>query len=163
MLCYNMFTMELELKSEIKTKEIAKKLSKYLKEGDIVCLCGPLGSGKTTFTQGILQGLEFSGYVHSPSFIIANKYPAKIPVVHLDLYRFKNIDDMENIGIYEYLYSKEEIVIIEWAEKIKELLPDEHILINFKIIDENRRALSFSAKGKQLQNIIDKLTYDINT
>lgn len=143
------------------TKEIAQKLSKYLQKGDIICLCGELGSGKTTFTQGILSGLEFSGYVHSPSFVIVNKYPAKIPVVHIDLYRFENIDQMQNIGIEEYLYTEEEIVIIEWADKIKDILPDDYFLINFEVIDENIRILKCSAKGEKIKYLI-KFYDDIN-
>lgn len=154
--------MKLKSKNEIETKKIAKKLSKYLEKGDIICLIGPFGCGKTTFTQGILQGLEFSGYVHSPSFTIVNKYPAKIPVVHIDLYRIENIDNMQNIGIYEYLYGKEDVIIIEWAEKIKEILPDEYILINFEIVDESARYLTFYAKGLRLQGIILNLN-DTNT
>lgn len=147
--------------SSLNTKEIAQKLSKYLQKGDIVCLCGELGSGKTTFTQGLLSGLEFSGYVHSPSFVIVNKYPSKIPVAHIDLYRFENIKDIQGMGIDEYLYGEDEIVIIEWADKIKDILPDDYFLINFEMIDENIRILTLSAKGEKVKDFI-KFYDDIN-
>ncbi|MDI6786533.1 MAG: tRNA (adenosine(37)-N6)-threonylcarbamoyltransferase complex ATPase subunit type 1 TsaE [bacterium] len=141
-----MNTLKIITKSTQETKNIGKKLSKFLKIGDILILVGDLGSGKTTFVQGIAKGLQINNRVYSPSFTIINEYPKKIPLYHIDLYRLDKIEEILSVGIEEYLWGNG-IAIIEWGEKIKELI-DSYMEINFCFIKENIRSLEFFLYGK---------------
>lgn len=117
-----------------------EKLARTLKPGDVVALSGELGSGKTTFTKGIGKGLgvKDARHINSPTFVLIKEYDGKVPLYHLDLYRLDNIKDIENIGVEEYIYG-DGIAVIEWSEKIKEILPKRHIWVRFKIKAENKR------------------------
>lgn len=128
-----------------KTIELGRELAKRLSMGDVVALYGDLGSGKTTFTKGIGEGLgvEDPRHINSPSFVLIKEYKGMLPLYHLDLYRLDNLEDIENIAIDEYLYG-DGITVIEWAEKIKGLLPDKHIAVTFKIKGETERDIDIS-------------------
>ncbi|HOL22162.1 MAG TPA: tRNA (adenosine(37)-N6)-threonylcarbamoyltransferase complex ATPase subunit type 1 TsaE [bacterium] len=118
------------------TEKIGRKIASLLKKGDIVAFTGELGSGKTTMIKGIVKHL--TGYeATSPSFILINEYPGKIPVFHFDLYRLRCKIEMETLGWEEYL--ERGIVLIEWADRIIEVLPEETILINLSIINGKRK------------------------
>lgn len=119
---------------------IAEKLAKTLKPGDIIALSGNLGSGKTTFTKGIGKGLSVkdSNRINSPTFVLIKEYNGKIPLYHLDLYRLETLKEIENLAIEEYIYGHG-VTVIEWAEKIKHLLPKNCIRIRFKVKGENKR------------------------
>ncbi len=108
--------------SREETLKIAEKFAKTVKAGDIVCLNGNLGAGKTAFTSGFAKGLGFEGYVSSPTFALINEYEADIPIYHFDVYRIDESDEMFEIGLDEYLFG-DGVCLIEWAEKIKDLLP----------------------------------------
>lgn len=103
------------------TRKWGESLAKSLAPGDIVALSGELGAGKTVLAQGILRGLGVEEIVQSPSFIMAREYNCRIPAVHLDLYRLRGSEEFRAIGLDEYLDDRH-IVIIEWAEKIEDLL-----------------------------------------
>ncbi|MCM8829807.1 MAG: tRNA (adenosine(37)-N6)-threonylcarbamoyltransferase complex ATPase subunit type 1 TsaE [Candidatus Omnitrophica bacterium] len=118
------------------TKKIGKKIASLLKKGDVVCLTGELGSGKTTIIKGIVKYLT-DCEATSPSFVLINEYPGKIPVFHFDLYRLRCKIEIETIGFEEYL--DKGIVLIEWADKITEILPEGTIFINLSIINGKRK------------------------
>lgn len=122
--------------------ELGEKLAKRLSRGDVVALYGDLGSGKTTFTKGVGRGLGIkdSRHINSPTFVLIKEYEAKLPVYHIDLYRLDNLKDIEDIGIEEYIYG-DGVAIIEWAEKIENILPEKHISARFKIKGENKREI----------------------
>lgn len=101
-------------------------------------MSGELGAGKTTLIQGIAEGLEIKDYVTSPSFTLINEYRGKFPVYHVDLYRLENIESVKELGIEEY-FEKDGIIIIEWAERMKDLLPKTAQKIRIEVIDENTR------------------------
>ncbi|MBI5048443.1 MAG: tRNA (adenosine(37)-N6)-threonylcarbamoyltransferase complex ATPase subunit type 1 TsaE [Deltaproteobacteria bacterium] len=122
------------------TMELGRKIGEGLKAGDVVALVGELGTGKTLFTQGLVQGLEIKGYVKSPSFTIVNKYEGRLSVYHLDLYRLGDVNEIYELGIEEYLYG-DGVCIIEWAEKAYPLLPEKYILIKFFYTGENSRKI----------------------
>lgn len=154
-----MNTLKIITKSTQETKNIGKKLSKFLKKRDILILVGDLGSGKTTFVQGIAKGLKITDHVCSPSFTIINEYPQKIPLYHIDLYRLDNNSEMASIGLEEY-FEQDGITVIEWGEKIKDLL-DNYMEIHFNFIEENIRSLEFTLYGerynfKELENCLQK-------
>jgi len=125
------------------TVGLGEKLASGLEKGDVVALYGDLGSGKTTFTKGIGQGLgvKDSRYINSPTFVLIKEYEARIPLYHMDLYRLDNLQAIEEIAATEYIYG-DGVTIIEWAEKIKGLLPKRHIAVNFVIKDENKREIT---------------------
>lgn len=122
------------------TKKFGSKLATSLKKGDVVALIGPLGSGKTCLVQGICAGLGVREIVTSPSFVIINQYPGRFWVYHFDLYRLKNKKELVDLGYEEFFYDSG-ICIIEWAEKIKELLPKKRIEISLNIISKSERRI----------------------
>ena len=128
------------------TKKVAGDFAKNLCGGTIVGLIGPLGSGKTIFTQGIAKGLKIKEPVTSPSFTILNIYEApRINLFHFDLYRIDSIQDLENIGYEEYFFSGH-ITIIEWAEKCIDILPKNSYLLYFKYLNEKEREITICQK-----------------
>jgi tRNA threonylcarbamoyladenosine biosynthesis protein TsaE len=124
------------------TMAIGEKLAKKLMPGDVVALSGNLGSGKTTFTKGIGRGLGIKDarHINSPTFVLIKEYEGKIPLYHLDLYRLDKVKDVENIAVEEYIYG-EGITVIEWADKVRVLLPERCIWVKFKIKGENKREI----------------------
>lgn len=120
--------------------ELGEKIGEQLKAGDVVALVGELGAGKTTFMQGLAQGLGVTGYVKSPSFTIVNKYEGRLPVYHLDLYRLGDVNEIYELGIEEYLHG-DGICVIEWAEKAYSFLPEKHILVKFFYAGEKTRRI----------------------
>ena len=133
--------MEKTTFSPEETKEFGRAQARELKAGSVVALSGPLGSGKTVLIQGICSGLGVTEFVTSPSFVIINEYPGKFKVYHFDLYRLENVEEFIKLGYEEYFYG-DGITLIEWAEKIKNFLPEKRIEINLEILSENERGIS---------------------
>lgn len=122
--------------SETETKELAKKIAKNLKLGDVIVLTGELGSGKTKFTEGFLSYFNLENELSSPTFNIVNEYDTpNFPIYHFDVYRLEDIDEFYAIGGEEYFSSG--ICIIEWGEKIEEALPPSYLKISFSRNYEN--------------------------
>lgn len=133
--------------SENETIEIAKEFASKLKPTDIVVLSGDLGSGKTKFTEGILDYFGFKDEISSPTFTIVNEYKNdKIKIFHFDVYRLADLDEFYAIGGEEYF--DKGICIIEWGEQIEEALPKNYINITFSRDDknENKRILTIENK-----------------
>lgn len=127
------------------TKKIAANFAKNLKKGDVLCLFGNLGSGKTSFIQGLAIGLEIDKRIISPTFIIVRTYKTKkFNFYHIDLYRTETENDLLTLGLEEIIAEKENIVAIEWAERLSRLLPRTRIDINFKYIDKKTREISIT-------------------
>jgi tRNA threonylcarbamoyladenosine biosynthesis protein TsaE len=128
------------------TKKIARKISKKLKPGDIVCLKGELGSGKTVFVKGIASGLNIKDTVKSSSFVIVNEYKSsKIKLYHVDLYRL-NGHDINGLGLEDYLYGNG-ICIIEWADRIDEDLLPGHWDIRMSWRGKSERKIEIKKAG----------------
>ncbi len=121
------------------TKQVGKNLGQNLSAGSIVALTGELGSGKTTLVQGIGEGLKIKSLIKSPSFLIINEYDGPLPLYHFDLYRLDNAEELLYLGYEEYFYEKRGVVVIEWARKIKDFLPEEYLEIDLKIVNPVRR------------------------
>ena len=144
--------MEQITKSAEETKRLAESLAKKLKDGGVLCLYGELGSGKTTFVQGLAEGLGIKKRVLSPTFVLMRSYEfrpdglTKKPVgsiqfYHIDLYRIDNAEETEMLGLQEILDNPQDIVAIEWAERIKNILPLKRVDIYFEHVDENTRRI----------------------
>jgi tRNA threonylcarbamoyladenosine biosynthesis protein TsaE len=139
---------EMELKTLEDTKKIAVRLAKKIKPGDVVCLVGDLGAGKTTFTQMLCEALGTDEYVTSPSFSIMNAYTGvlggkPIPIYHFDVYRISDADEMDEIGFDDYLFGKG-ISIVEWATKVEGHIPKNAIWIELKLTVWGTRMISSS-------------------
>ena len=149
--------MKLISHSEIETIQIAKKIASNLKKGDILVLSGNLGAGKTKFTEGILSYFGLQNEISSPTFTIVNEYETeKFPLFHFDVYRLE--DSNENIGIEEY-FDKGGVTIIEWADIIKDILPEERLDITFKIVGENSRVMVLTPHGEKYVNICEAVIW----
>ncbi len=112
------------------TLEIGSEFSKGASIGNIYCLNGEIGSGKTTFMKGVLKGFNYKGIVTSPTFTLINEYDSSPSVIHIDCYREDNIDRWISLGILEYFQS-DKIIFIEWPDIIKKILPDNIFNIDF--------------------------------
>lgn len=131
--------MENITKTTGETKKLAFEIAKKIKPGSVLALYGDLGSGKTTFTRFLVEGLGLKNRVQSPTFVVARKYEN---VNHVDLYRLSSDDEAKDIGIEELLENEKEITIIEWPEIVESLLPKETVKIYFEYIDENTRKIT---------------------
>ena len=139
------------------TQDLGYKLGTLLKEGDIVCLVGDLGAGKTTLTQSIAKGLGVDDYVTSPTFTLINEYNGRYPLYHFDVYRLSDIEEIYDLGYEEYLFSQG-VSIIEWANMIEAALPQERLNISIKRGKENNdRELVIGGKGNRYKEIIEEL------
>lgn len=149
--------MEIILNGLEETKEFGIKLGKILKGGDIVCLNGDLGAGKTTLTKSIGLGLGVTEYITSPTFTLINEYSGKYPVYHFDTYRLENIEELHDLGFDEYFYSNG-VSIIEWADKIERFLPEDRIVLDIKKgIDVNKRRINITGYGDRYIEILKEL------
>lgn len=129
-------------RSREETIELGEDLAKGLSRGDVIALYGDLGSGKTTFTKGVGQGLgvKDSRHINSPTFVLIKEYKGRIPLYHLDLYRLDNLKDVEDIAVEEYIYG-DGVAVIEWAEKIERILPEKRLSVRFIIKGEGKREI----------------------
>lgn len=121
----------------------------------VICLNGELGSGKTIFVKGFAKALGIEENITSPTFNIIKEYPmGELPLYHMDVYRLDEVE--EDIGIRDY-YNKGGVTIIEWAELIKESLPEERLEITIKIVDENTRVFVFNPLGSIYEELCESI------
>jgi tRNA threonylcarbamoyladenosine biosynthesis protein TsaE len=130
------------------TLELGRQLGRLLLSGDLVALVGDLGAGKTCLAQGIAMGLDVpeSSYVRSPSFVLLNVHPGRLDLHHLDLYRIESPAELEDLGYREVFYG-EGVTVIEWADKIDDLLPREHFRVSLDFRDERGRVITLEGVG----------------
>ncbi len=137
--------MIIKTTSSKKTQKAGEDFANKLKGGDVVALYGDLGSGKTVFVQGIAKGLGIDRRILSPTFVFMRSYPIKMQgqdliFYHLDLYRGERFGDFEALGMEE-VFSPYSIVVIEWADRIKNGLPKKRINVKFRQVDERTREI----------------------
>jgi tRNA threonylcarbamoyladenosine biosynthesis protein TsaE len=127
-------------KSVEETIAIGAKFAKGLKSGDCVALIGDLGAGKTIFTKGVAKGLGVKNacYVNSPTFVIIKEYEGRLPLYHFDLYRLNGHSGFDDMNYEEYFYG-DGVTVIEWADKIRELLPVRYWEVSLKAANEKQR------------------------
>ena len=141
---------------------IGKIIARNAKKGDIICLFGNFGSGKTVLTKGIAEGLGVDKKnIVSPSFVLLREYlKARIPLFHFDLYRLKDPKDILDIGYEEYLFG-EGVTVIEWADRLNSLKPEEFLSINLSVKGSSKRQLVFKAYGNHHKALLRKIHEDI--
>ncbi len=144
------------------TWQVGQLLGELLDAGDTVCLYGDLGAGKTNFTYGIAQGLDVQEqYITSPTFTFVNEYQGRVPLYHIDLYRLKDPDDLENIGFEEYIES-DGVTVIEWAERAEDELPAEGLSVYFSYVDEQCREIGFIGEGERYEKLVEELKQELD-
>ena len=156
-------TLDIISHSPAQTRRLGARLGARAQAGDIYCLEGDLGSGKTSFVQGIGEGLGVRGPIVSPTFVLVGVYrsaPGRPPLYHLDLYRISGPQEALDFGLEDYLYG-EGVVAIEWAERIREILPAEHLWITFRHLDATKRGLVMQPKGARYEALVAELMRDI--
>lgn len=136
--------MSLVLKNLEQTRAFGHLLGQLAEPGDVICLCGDLGAGKTTLTQAIAQGLGVSEqeYVTSPSFAIFHEYQGRIPLYHMDFYRLIGADDVLAMGLDEYFFLSG-LTVLEWSERVEELIPPFRLRIHLTIGPEDSRIVRY--------------------
>jgi tRNA threonylcarbamoyladenosine biosynthesis protein TsaE len=144
------------------TVRIGKSIASRLKEADIICLFGQLGSGKTVLVKGIARGLGIKNKtIISPTFVLIRQYASgRIALNHIDLYRLKALDEILFLGYEDYCYDSA-VTVIEWAGRLKYLLPKEYLKIELFIKSDTKRRLEFSAFGIRYKELLNKIYEDI--
>ena len=135
---------EILTRSPEETEALARRLGAAAEKGLALCLAGDLGAGKTLFAQGFARGLDVKEEVTSPTFNLMNLYRGRLPVVHFDLYRLEREEELESFGFYEYAEDVRSVVLIEWADKFPDALPEPHVWLAIERGKaENERRLAF--------------------
>lgn len=140
------------VKDEMDTIYLAQNFESEKFPNMIICLNGELGSGKTVFTKGIANALGIKETITSPTFSIIKEYYGELPLYHMDVYRLSG--DTTGVNIEEY-FTKGGVVVIEWADTIKDILPKERLDIKFKVLDENKRLLILTPLGKKYEDLCE--------
>ena len=140
-------------KSEEDTIAVAENIEAEKFPGMVICLNGELGSGKTVFTKGFANALGIDETITSPTFNIIKEYPnGELPLYHMDVYRLEGTP--ESTGILDY-FDRDGVVIIEWADLIKDYLPEERLDVYFKVTEEDKRIMKFVPYGEQYEEICE--------
>lgn len=149
------YSLEFFSKSPEQTRRIGMRLGGALKKGDVLCLQGELGAGKTTFVQGIAQGWGSLDSVSSPTFIIVNVYRRTdgAQLFHLDTYRLESQPEAEELDIDSML--SEGVLIVEWPERLGNLIPEERLWIKLDHILDEQRLMLFNANGARYEELLD--------
>lgn len=142
-------------KSELDTLKLAQNIESEKFPNMVICLNGELGSGKTLFVKGFAQALGITDNITSPTFNLVKEYLlGEMPLYHMDVYRLEG--SVENVGLEEYFF-KDGVTIIEWADMITEILPEERLEIEFKVIDENTRVFIFKPYGRSYEELCQSI------
>ena len=131
------------------TAMLGKRLGSLINEKCTIAFRGGLGSGKTCFSVGVVQGLDYFGEANSPTFAIVNEYlGGRMPIYHFDMYRIADEDELYGIGYYDYL-DEDSVLVIEWSENIKDCLPDDSIYVTFSNQVENTRTITIECSKEK--------------
>jgi tRNA threonylcarbamoyladenosine biosynthesis protein TsaE len=139
------------------TQRLGVRLGELLRPGDLICLEGELGAGKTCLAQGIGRGCGVRESLVSPSFTFIHEY--KLPrngaaLYHVDLYRISSAQEAAALGLDDYLADLSAITVIEWPEQAEDLLPEERLWISIRLIEGSKRLLLFSANGARYEALV---------
>ena len=145
--------------SAVQTERVGIRLAKLAQPGDVICLEGDLGAGKTCLARGIGTGLGVKEPITSPTFIMVSEHRlpgSRMRFYHIDLYRLASAEEAFGLGLEEYLYN-DDVCVIEWPERALEVLPEERLWITIQHVDENKRRLTLRASGDRYHELVGQL------
>jgi tRNA threonylcarbamoyladenosine biosynthesis protein TsaE len=153
--------MDFFSRSPEQTRRIGKRLGGALQAGDVICLQGDLGAGKTTFVQGVAQGWGSMDSVSSPTFILVNEYRRgdQNRLFHMDAYRLDSTPEAEELDLDSML--ADGALLIEWPERMDGIIPDEHLWINLEYVDDEEREIKFKSSGKRYDELLEVIRHAV--
>jgi len=156
--CGPFSTLEIMSDSLTETQSLGEKIGRKLDSKFMIGLSGELGSGKTSFVQGLARGLDVpeNYYITSPTYSIIHEYPGRIPLFHIDLYRIREKDEIFETGLYEIL-DRFGIFAIEWPDLLINDLPVDYTTIHFQIKNDDTRTISITAHGERAEDLISEM------
>ena len=140
------------------TEAFGRRLGELLFPGAVIALVGRLGAGKTHLTRAVAEGLGVTNpaAVNSPTFVLIQEYPARLPIYHFDAYRLTGASEFAELGVDEY-FRGDGVCLVEWADKVESTLPADHLRIEIEIVDENRRRFQVTAAGEKYEQLLSRL------
>ena len=150
--------MELTVASIAAAKRLGSRLGSIFKPGDVVCLSGDLGAGKTTLIQAMAAGLgvDAQAYVSSPTFAIMHEYRGDVTIYHMDFYRLGSSDDVLELGLDEYFY-RDGVVLIEWCERAADLIPDSALFLSLTPVGGSSRKVVMKSADRRWQQRLEPM------
>jgi tRNA threonylcarbamoyladenosine biosynthesis protein TsaE len=148
-------TLTLEPATLDETEEFGRRLGRHLFAGAVIGLIGPLGAGKTQLVRAIAEGLEIADprIVSSPTFVLIQEYDARLPIYHFDAYRLPSVAAFEELGAQEY-FAGDGVCLVEWADRVQQVLPAERLDVRFTIIGETARCIGITAHGLRYEQLL---------
>ncbi|NQT32179.1 MAG: tRNA (adenosine(37)-N6)-threonylcarbamoyltransferase complex ATPase subunit type 1 TsaE [Candidatus Omnitrophica bacterium] len=154
-----MNTKTITTHSPEETIELASSITSGLTSGDLIALVGDLGSGKTVFVKGLAKGMGIEKYlyVNSPSFVILKEYHGRKDLYHFDVYRLTDEAFSDTLDYKRYFYGGG-ITVIEWADKVRDILPEEYLEVNIEYGPSSERKFNFRSVGPRYEGIVERLS-----
>ena len=139
------------------TQQLGERLGALLHAGDVVGLVGELGSGKTTFVQGLANGMGLDpAVVKSPTFVLMREYRGRVPLIHMDGYRLDHPDQATWLDV-DWLFSPKRVTVIEWADRLSAVLPSDYLELRFAHKTTNHRSIHLTAHGDRARAVLNAL------
>lgn len=150
--------LKLNSRSPEQTQLLGSCLGELAQKADVFLLVGELGTGKTCLVQGIARGLDVNEYAFSPSFVILREYHGRLPLYHVDLYRLDRTEEIAALGLEEYFFA-DGVCVVEWAEKGRQVVPAENLLITIRYVPAlpAARSISLKPQGQRYQKLVKQL------
>lgn len=149
-------SLQVSLRSELETQALGLKLAAAVEPAAVIALVGDLGAGKTRLVQALATGLGVDAFVNSPTFTLIHEYSGRLPLRHCDTYRLKDPDEFADLGLDELL-APDGVAAIEWADRVLDWLPRDHLQIRFEIVGPAERRVTLTARGPQSRRILARL------
>ncbi len=141
------------------TEAFGHRLAAHLFGGAVIALMGPLGAGKTHLVRAVAEGLGVanSRVVSSPTFVLIQEYSGRLPIYHFDAYRLKHSGEFLELGVHEYFEGKG-VCLVEWADRVEDVMPQEHLRIALEIIGETARRIAVEGRGARYQELVESIS-----